>query len=89
MSTEVKVPDLGDSKGVVVLDVLVKQGDKIAVDDPLITLESEKASMDVPSTVAGVVESVSVKKGQEVSSGTVIITVAAEEAKDATRASAK
>jgi dihydrolipoamide dehydrogenase len=83
MSTEVKVPDLGDSKGVVVLDVLVKQGDKIAVDDPLITLESEKASMDVPSTVAGVVESVSVKKGQEVSSGTVIITVAAEEAKDA------
>ena len=77
MSTEVRVPDLGESKGVVVLDVLVKQGDKIAVDDPLITLESEKASMDVPSTVSGVIESVSVKKGQEVSSGTVIVTVQA------------
>jgi dihydrolipoyl dehydrogenase len=62
--------------------VLVKKGDKIAVDDPLITLESEKASMDVPSTVSGVVESVSVKKGQEVSSGTVIVSVQSEAGKD-------
>ena len=84
MSAEVKVPDLGDAKSVVVLDVLVKKGDKIAVDDPLITLESEKASMDVPSTAAGVVETVGVKKGQEVSSGTVIITLAADDAKNAT-----
>jgi dihydrolipoamide dehydrogenase len=82
MSTEVRVPDLGESKGVVVLDVLVKKGDKIAVDDPLITLESEKASMDVPSTVSGVIESVSVKKGQEVASGTVIVTVEAEAGKN-------
>ena len=86
MSEEVLVPDLGDAKSVVVLDVLVKKGDKIAVDDALITLESEKASMDVPSTVSGVVESVGVKKGQEVSAGTVIVTVqtdAATESKSA------
>jgi dihydrolipoamide dehydrogenase len=83
MSAEVLVPDLGDAKSVVVLEVLVKKGDKIAVDDPLITLESEKASMDVPSTVGGVVESVGVKKGQEVSAGTVIVTVQTEAATDA------
>jgi dihydrolipoamide dehydrogenase len=83
MSTEVLIPDLGEAKSVVVLDVLVKKGDKIAVDDPLITLESEKASMDVPSTVSGVVESVSIKKGQEVSAGQVIVSVKAEETKDA------
>ena len=51
---EVRVPDLGDAKGVTVVDVLVKMGGKIRVDDPLITLETEKASMDVPSPVSGV-----------------------------------
>jgi dihydrolipoamide dehydrogenase len=89
MSTEVLVPDLGEAKSVVVLEVLVKKGDKIAVDDPLITLESEKASMDVPSTVSGVVESVNVKKGAEVAAGAVIITVQTDEAKDAKPADAK
>ncbi len=84
MSEDVLVPDLGDAKSVVVLDVLVKKGDKIAVDDALITLESEKASMDVPSTVAGVVESVGVKKGQEVSAGAVIVTVQTAAAAQAT-----
>ena len=54
MSTvEVRVPDIGDSKDVAVVDVLVAPGAEIRVDDPLITLESEKASMDVPSPVAG------------------------------------
>jgi dihydrolipoamide dehydrogenase len=80
MSAEVLVPDIGDAKSVVVLDVLVKVGDRIAVDDALVTLESEKASMDVPSTLSGVIESVSVKKGQEVSAGTVIVTVQTESA---------
>jgi len=56
MSTvEVRVPDLGDVKGVSVLDVLVKKGDKVAVEDPLISLESDKAAMDVPSPVSGVI----------------------------------
>ena len=76
MSTvEVRVPDIGDSKDVAVVDVLVAPGAEIRVDDPLITLESEKASMDVPSTVAGKVISIGVKKGQQVSVGMVIATV--------------
>jgi dihydrolipoamide dehydrogenase len=79
-NTEVRVPDLGDSKGVNVLDVLVKKGSKVGIEDPLITLESEKASMDVPSPVSGVIEAVHVKKGDEVSSGTLIVTVIAVEA---------
>src|ERR1700676_2731559 len=57
-AVEVRVPDLGDAKGVAVLDVLVKKGDKVAVEDPLITLESDKAAMDVPSPVAGVINSI-------------------------------
>ncbi|HEY0799802.1 MAG TPA: dihydrolipoyl dehydrogenase [Steroidobacteraceae bacterium] len=77
-AVEVRVPDFGDAKGVTVLDVLVKKGDKIAVDDPLITLESDKASMDVPSPVSGVISSVDIKKGDEVSAGTLIATVESE-----------
>jgi len=72
---EVRVPDLGDTKAATVVEVLVSVGAQIGVDDPLITLESEKASMDIPSTAAGTVASIAVKKGQEVSSGTVIATV--------------
>ncbi len=72
---EVRVPDLGDAKGVNVVDVLVKQGSEIRIEDPLITLETEKASMDVPSPVSGVVNSVEVKKGDEVSAGTLIVMV--------------
>jgi dihydrolipoamide dehydrogenase len=72
---EIRVPDLGEAKGVVVLDVLVRKGSKIAVDDPLITLESEKASMDVPSPVSGVIDAMNIKKGDEVASGALIATV--------------
>jgi dihydrolipoamide dehydrogenase len=72
---EVRVPELGDAKGVSVVEVLVKRGSEIRVDDPLITLETEKASMDVPSPVSGVVDSVELKKGDEVSAGSLIATV--------------
>jgi dihydrolipoamide dehydrogenase len=72
---EVRVPDLGDTKAATVVEVLISVGAQVAVDDPLITLESEKASMDIPSTAAGTVASIAVKKGQEVSSGTVIAMV--------------
>src|SRR5258708_2648760 len=76
MSTvEVRVPDLGDVKGVAVLEVLVKKGDKVAVEDPLISLESDKAAMDVPSPVSGIINSVEIKKGDAVSSGTLIAKV--------------
>jgi dihydrolipoamide dehydrogenase len=74
---EVRVPDLGDAKGVNVVDVLIKKGSEIQVDDPLITLETEKASMDVPSPVSGVVDSIALKKGDEVSAGALIATVQA------------
>jgi dihydrolipoamide dehydrogenase len=66
---------MGDSKGVMVVDVLVKKGSEIRIDDPLITLETEKASMDVPSTVNGIVESINLKKGDEVAAGALIATV--------------
>ena len=72
---EVRVPDLGDAKGVNVVDVLIKKGSEIRIEDPLITLESEKASMDVPSPVSGVVESVEVKTGDQVSAGALIARV--------------
>jgi dihydrolipoyl dehydrogenase len=77
---EVRVPDLGDARGVNVVDVLVKKGSEIRIEDPLITLETEKASMDVPSPVSGVVNSVELKKGDEVSAGALIATVQVAEA---------
>src|SRR3984957_6190391 len=88
MSTvEVRVPDLGEVKGVSVLDVLVKKGDKVAVEDPLISLESDKAAMDVPSPVSGVISSVEIKKGDAASSGTLIVIVEADAAAPAKPAS--
>ena len=73
--TTVVVPDLGDFSDVEVIEVLVKPGDTVAVEAPLITLETDKATMDVPSTVAGRVTEVAVKKGDRVSKGSPIIVV--------------
>lgn len=76
MSTvEVRVPDLGDVHGVTVVEVLVRVGAEVRPEDPLITLESEKASMDVPSPVAGTIASIALRKGEEVTTGTLIGTV--------------
>ncbi|WP_234395389.1 dihydrolipoyllysine-residue acetyltransferase [Neisseria weaveri] len=72
---EIKVPDIGGHENVDVIAVEVKAGDTIAVDDTLITLETDKATMDVPSTAAGVVKAVYVKVGDKVSQGTQIIEV--------------
>jgi pyruvate dehydrogenase E2 component (dihydrolipoamide acetyltransferase) len=80
MAQDITVPDLGDFKDVEVIDVLVKPGDKIDVDTPLITLETEKATMDVPSTAAGVVKSIAIKKGDRVSKGNVIVQIEGGEA---------
>jgi pyruvate dehydrogenase E2 component (dihydrolipoamide acetyltransferase) len=77
MAQQISVPDLGDFHDVEVIDVLVKAGDKVDVDTPLITLETEKATMDVPSPAAGVVKSVAVKKGDRVSQGSAIVEVEA------------
>jgi len=83
---EVKVPDIGDFSDVPVIELFVKAGDSIQVDDPVCTLESDKATMDVPSSAAGVVREVLVKVGDKVSEGSVLVKVEAEAA--ATAASA-
>jgi len=75
---EVRVPDLGNFKDVAVIDVLVKPGDSIALDTPLVTLESDKAAMDVPSTASGVVEKVHASKGGKVNTGDLLATVRAD-----------
>ena len=72
---EVKVPDIGDFSDVPVIDLFVKVGDSIKVDDAIATLESDKATMDVPSTVAGTVKEVLVQLGSKVSEGVVLIKV--------------
>ena len=70
---EVKVPDIGDFSDVPVIELFVKVGDTIKVDDSIATLESDKATMDVPSSAGGVVKEVLVKLGDKVSEGTVLI----------------
>src|SRR5436309_7192881 len=88
MSTiDVKVPDIGDFSDVPVIEVFVKPGDAVKVEDSLVTLESDKATMDVPSPVAGTVKELRVKVGDKVSEGSVVLTlesaVAAASAKPA------
>ena len=78
MAIEVKVPDIGDFKDVPVITVFVKPGDVVRKDDPLVELESDKATMEVPSPAAGKVASVSVKEGDKVAEGSVILTLEAE-----------
>jgi len=77
--TDIKVPDIGDFDQVEIVEVHVAPGDRIAVDDPLITLETDKASMDVPATAAGIVLSVGVKLGDRVSQGDSICQVESAE----------
>src|SRR3981081_447252 len=69
---EIKVPDIGDFKEVPVIELLVKPGDAVNKEDSLVTLESDKATMEVPSTHAGTVKEVRVKIGDKVSQGTLI-----------------
>src|SRR5262245_55306583 len=66
---EVKVPDIGDFKDVPVIEVLVKPGDTVKAEDSLLTLESDKATMEVPSPAAGVVKEIRIKVGDKVSQG--------------------
>src|SRR5512144_977016 len=81
MSTvEVRVPDMGNFDSVSVIDVLVKPGDRIDIDTPLATLETDKATMDIPSTARGVVEQVHVTKGGKVAAGALVVTVQSEDA---------
>src|SRR5262245_5122467 len=72
---DVRVPDLGDFKDVEVIEVLVKEGDTVALETPLITLETEKATMDVPSSAAGTIVKLAVGKGSRVNAGEVVARV--------------
>src|SRR5437868_7273580 len=83
---DIKVPDIGDFKDVAIIEVLVKPGDTIKAEQSLITVESDKASMEIPSSHAGVVKSLAVKVGDTINEGTVILSL--ETAGDASAAAA-
>ncbi|MGB8876582.1 MAG: biotin/lipoyl-containing protein, partial [Solirubrobacteraceae bacterium] len=71
----VAVPDIGDFQDVPIIEILVSAGDTVALDDPLLTLESDKATMDVPAPTAGTVRELLVKVGDKVSQGVELLTV--------------
>ena len=71
----VEVPDIGDFEDVPIIEILVSAGDTVAAEDPLVTLESDKATMDVPAPAAGVVKEISVKLGDRVSQGSALMTL--------------
>ena len=77
---EVKVPDIGDFKDVAVIELLVKEGDTVKLEQSLVTVESDKASMEIPSSAAGVVKSLQVKLGDTVNEGSVLLTMEAQAA---------
>jgi len=85
---EVKVPDIGDFKNIPIIEILVKPGDNVQPEDPLIALESDKATMEVPSPAAGVIKELKVKVGDKVSQGTLVLTLDAEAAVEPAAASA-
>ena len=85
---EARVPDIGSDKDVPVIELLVKPGDTVVVDQGLVTLESDKATMEVPSPLAGVVRELRVKVGDEINSGAVVAMIEVEASTDAPEASA-
>src|SRR4051812_41943642 len=74
-ATEVRVPDIGDFSDVPIIEIMVSPGDTVAAEDPLVTLESDKATMDVPSPEEGVVQELKVNVGDTVSEGSVLLTL--------------
>ena len=78
MNQQLLVPDIGDFEEVEVIEVLVKVSDKIKKNDSIVTLESDKSSVEVPSTYEGTVESVNVKVGDKVSKGHLLVTLISE-----------
>ena len=75
MSLEIKVPDIGDFKNVEIIEILVKEGDQIRKNDPILTLESDKSSVEVPSPFDGKISNIKVKVGDKVSQGSLIATL--------------
>ena len=77
-SFDIKVPDIGDFSDVPVIEIFVKVGDAVKAEDPLLSLESDKATMDVPAPRGGKVKSITVKIGDKVSEGSVVMVFEAE-----------
>jgi len=75
MSEKLLVPDIGDFEEVEVIEILAKEGDQLNINDPVITIESDKSSVEIPSTIAGKIEKVEVKVGDKVSKGDVILNI--------------
>ena len=75
MAQNISVPDIGDFKDVEVIEVLVKPGDKINKDDPIVTIESDKSSVEIPSPATGEIKDLKVKIGDKVSEGSVLATI--------------
>ena len=76
-AVEVRVPDIGDFKDVEVIEILVKPGDAVAREQSLVTVESDKASMEIPSSAAGIVKELKVKLGDKVSQGSPLLVLEA------------
>ena len=81
MSKNISVPDIGDFKDVEIIEVLVKPGDKIKKNDPIVTLESDKSSVEVPSPFEGKISQLKVKIGDKVSEGSILATLEGNEEK--------
>ena len=79
MAQNIAVPDIGDFKDVEVIEILVKPGDKIEKNDPLITIESDKSSVEIPSPFGGQIKDLKVKIGDKVSEGTPLVTLESED----------
>lgn len=75
MSEKLLVPDIGEFEKVEVIELLVKVGDQINLNDPVVTIESDKSSVEIPSTVSGKVESVNIKVGDKVSKGDLLLNI--------------
>ena len=75
MSEKLIVPDIGDFDKVEVIELLVKVGDQINLNDPVVTIESDKSSVEIPSTISGKIESVNVKVGDKVSKGDLLLNI--------------
>ena len=73
MSKKLLVPDIGDFEEVEVIEILVKQGDQINTNDPVVTIESDKSSVEIPSNISGTIKTVAVKVGDKVSKGDLLL----------------
>ena len=82
MSEKLLVPDIGDFENVEVIELLVKEGEEIAKNDPVVTIESDKSSVEIPSTLSGIIETIKVKVGDKVSKGDLILSVSSSSEKN-------